>query len=189
MPGSSVPFSPEAVVALLPSVPVPPPWVAGPTEDYTARSPGLGVSLRYEAPFGHVDLYVYDAQQTGLRAGLDDQRSREQFATAVGDIDLARQRGLYDSVQLLSAAPEALEGNPWFHATLNLVRRGEGVESHVFLRVDHGHFLKVRASIAAPASDDVRASVRALIVDRHNALLRLFGPSPGEGAPRRGVRL
>ena len=42
---------------------MPPPWQAGDVHDYAAQGSGLGVSLRYDAPFGFADLYVYDADE------------------------------------------------------------------------------------------------------------------------------
>ncbi len=186
---AAVPFSPRAVLALLPTAPPPAPWHAGPTQDYAEHGSGLGVSLRYEAPFGHVDLYVYDADQADLRPGLDDLRAREQFTTALQEIDLARQRGLYDSAQVLQATQDSLQGDPWLHATVALVRQGDAVESHLYLRVEHHHFVKVRASLPAPATDAARAGVLDLVVERHRSLLRLFGPTPGPSTPRSPTRL
>jgi len=181
-PEPPIPLTPHGAITVIGRTAPPPPWIAAGTKDYTAQGgPGLGVSFRYEAPFGHADFYIYDGGEQGLRSGIDDPQARAQMGRTLMEVQMAKAAGAYTSAQVSAIRDIDLEGVKWLKATMQLGTRGGMLDSFTFLRVDHGHYLKFRVSMPAPADPRSIDAMHALVADRQRIVHRRFSQPPTPG--------
>lgn len=121
----------------------------------------LGYSLNYYAEPEHTaaSVYVYTGGQN-VPEGIGSQTIRAQFQMEIQTIEYAKRVGKYKEVTLL---PNTIVQRPDFLSASLLIegRNGNRAVSHLFLRGEAGHFLKVRLSTTA--GEDITAKINTFL--------------------------
>ncbi len=151
-------------------------FTRGQLNDYEARSPGLGYSIRFPARHGWVvDAYIYDFQLKFIPDDIESSVVREQLTRAKGDIFELGRRGSYANVQEGSEFTIGRSGRTRFVCATFSYLRGEkrdlNVESYLCLTSWNNKFVKIR--MTAPKG----AMSRADAVNFVEAWIALLSPA------------
>lgn len=118
--------------------------------------PRLGYGLNYRSEDGIlITVIVYDLGLKDIADGIDGPRVQQQMKQARGDVDLNVNVGNYRSAHLID---DVEVFSPLFlRVSYNIVRK-DGVQrrSHLFIRGQHQHFVKVRATGPTNRQIDVK---------------------------------
>ncbi len=120
------------------------------------RNPAVGYMLRYVDRGGiTVDLFVYDLGLPNIKNGVADPNVVKQKKQAMGDIYTALRYGMYRKVKQAKTPGSFPPG--FLSASYRITdRRGNIRRSHLFIRGQNRHFVKLRASGPDAGSTDAR---------------------------------
>jgi hypothetical protein len=113
--------------------------------------PGAGIGYRYsdDSPL-RPDVYVYPVPPSGSDAESSLVRAQTEGRLLLSALQVERDRGRFDSFQLLSDSVitlgvpgNSLEGS---HVSVLLTRRGDEAESHQHIFVLGDQFVKIRTT-------------------------------------------
>jgi hypothetical protein len=139
--------------------------------------PAFGTRLRYTGPDSmYADLYLYPGPTFASRCdqALAARAAEEQVSTLKESFPALIERRYFDSIAV--ARDESLQPDPaapWCsgrHVTLNVVRDGAPQDSHFYLYVLSGYFVKVR--LTYPSTEPRMALEREFISDLFTKLQR-----------------
>lgn len=139
--------------------------------DYEPDHPGLGVSVKYisRSPVVFADVYVFNAGQPKIAAGIADPLVENMFKAAMNDIYSAGRAGRYRDVALLGREDVALgarSGAPrMLLARFTYVLPDGAVYSNVYGMATRNHFLKVRFTYRKDQADEAQALLASFLQD------------------------
>jgi len=128
----------------------------------------LGYSLSYDAPGVAVTAYVYNKGLPKIPDGAKSQALKEEMRQAAGDLEAARQRGLYTSVKEVGGeAAVALNKGKDARVALRRqfeVGRKDGTRlSDVYLTAYKDHFVKLRVTYNPEGKAEAETKIAALL--------------------------
>lgn len=110
-----------------------------------------------------ISVIVYNLGVTTIQDGTEGSYVRQQYNQALNDVERAVDYGIYQSAQKIETLKDA---SPAFLSASFTIVRKDGVvrRSHLFLRGQHQHFVKVRVTGPVDANNDtaVAAFVKQL---------------------------
>lgn len=119
--------------------------------------PGLGYGLNYWSKDGTLmTVIVYDLGIKGIEDGINGPRVQQQMRQAREDVDRAVDVGYYRAARLID---DVGVFSPLFLRASYDIVRNDGVQrrSHLFMRGQHEHFVKVRAT--GPADRQIDTTI------------------------------
>lgn len=131
--------------------------------------PSLGYGLNYWSEDGIlITVIVYDLGLRDITDGIDGPRVQQQMTQAQEDINRAVTLGFYQSAHSI----DDVQGfSPLFLRASYSVLRKDGVlrRTHLFLRGQYQHFVKVRAT--GPANRQLDTKI-ATFIDQLSTIIR-----------------
>ena len=119
------------------------------------RTAAAGYVLRYVDRGITVDLFVYDLGLPNIKNGVTGPNVVQQKKQAMGDIYTALRYGMYRKVKQAKTPGSFPPG--FLSASYRITdRRGNIRRSHLFIRGQNRHFVKLRASGPDTGSTDAR---------------------------------
>jgi hypothetical protein len=138
-------------------------WRRGETRNYEPQSPGLGVSQRYSAAVGWIDVYVYDMRRKDWKEGTDDPQFAAHFGSTIDEVRYFAEQGRYTDLKIGPEQDAEVAGQRFRSVSFAYARGGQALRSTTYLTVRNGSLLKYRVSIFAATGLDVDTVARQFV--------------------------
>jgi hypothetical protein len=138
-------------------------WQYKGTTNYEEKSPGGGVSKRYESNIGWIDVYRFSAGRNNWLEGTSDPGFKERFDNVAQGILDAQKQGSYRNVSIEPSTDIVVGGHAFRHFIARFELREKVFESHTFMSAVSGQLLKYRMSFAHPPPATVASVTTAFI--------------------------
>lgn len=138
-------------------------WQKGSTQSYEAQSPGLGVSQRYNAAQGWIDVYSYDLQRKNWREGTGDAQFAQHFESTVDEVRYLGKQGRYADLKVGAVRDTDVFGQRFRTVSFQFGRDGQAMRSATYLTAYRGRLLKYRVSIYAATGLDADVVAREFV--------------------------
>lgn len=157
--------------------------------DYEPDTPGLGISVGYQAPGTAATIYLYTMGREAIPDGTDAPEVQEHFRQVIGDIVAHGQASGHERLRK-TAERVAAYGRPGAQrmalaADFRYSLQGETRRSKVDLLGWQNHFLKVRYTYDAGVREEAErrhAELMDILADRLQPA-PADGNGPGGGGP------
>lgn len=156
-------ISASTVMAQTPADPTAIVWQKGESRNYELQSPGLGVSQRYNAQVGWIDVYAYDLRRKDWKEGTEDPLFAEHFVSTIDEVRYFAQQGSYSDLKVSSPQDMDVAGQRFRTVAFEYAQRGRALRSTTYLTVRNGRLLKYRVSIFAATGLDVETVARQFV--------------------------
>lgn len=138
-------------------------WQKGPTRNYEPQSLGLGVSQRYSAAVGWIDIYLYDLRRKDWKEGIDDPQFAAHFESTVNEVRYFAEQGHYANLKVGPVQDVEVSGQRFRTVGFEYAQRGQALRSSTYLTVRDGQLLKYRVSVFAVTGLDADAVARQFV--------------------------
>lgn len=138
-------------------------WQKGPTRNYEPQSPGLGVSQRYNAAVGWIDIYLYDLRRKDWKEGTDDPQFAAHFESTVNEVRYFAEQGHYSNLNIGPMQDVEVSGQRFRTVSFEYAQRGQALRSTTYLTVRDGQLLKYRVSVFAATGLEADAVARQFV--------------------------
>lgn len=155
------------------------------THSFEQQYPGQGVSYRYAAPVGWVDVYVYSMGRS-WQNGIGDPNFATHFDSTIADVRGFAQKGMYSGLEIGPMQDVLVSDQAFRSVSFRYGLKGRQLNSGTFLTARNGMLLKYRISIFADAGLDFDAVARQFIEEnlRDDPTTKAVPTQPPAGAPK-----
>jgi hypothetical protein len=154
-----------------------PDWQFVSLHAFEKEHPGMGVSRRYRARGGWLDVYEYGLQRTDWQPGVNDPQFGPHFESTVEEVRHYGRAGLYAQLEIGAWRDVQVAGQTFRTIPFSFLREGRPMRSVTYLTARNGGLLKYRLSVEASSGIDLDAAVRQFIAQP-------LPPAPSAPSPR-----
>lgn len=137
--------------------------------DYEASTPGLGVSVAYDAPGIIATVYLYTMGMHDIPVDVDAPAIKTVFRSAADEIEALNEYGYYSGLITLFERTEpmsnAATGRQVLHGHYRFLMVQPQIESlsHLYLTSYRNHFFKIRYTYAVAVADYAESTLNAFL--------------------------
>lgn len=138
-------------------------WQFVSMHSFEKEHPGMGVSRRYRAPGGWLDVYEYGLRRTDWQPGISDPQFDAHFESTVEEVRHYGRAGLYAHLQIGPWRDVQVASQTYRAISFSFLREGRPMRSVTYLTGRNGVLLKYRLSVESASGIDPDATVRQFI--------------------------